>query len=177
MRSCSSGITRSRNPLAAIFAVPNLIARWAHLYSDSKALSTTITFVHFASMLVSGGFAIVADRDAFRVSRDAVPALSRDLEEMVSVHVWVIGGLIMVVVSGLLMMLADVHTYATSTAFWIKMGLFVLLVANGFGRIRSEAAIASGVAGGWTWLRRTSMVSAVLWLAVVWISTILTVSS
>ena len=163
--------------MAAILAAPTLIARWAHLYSDSKGVSTTITFLHFASMLVSGGFAIVADRDAFRISRDAAPALPRDLEEMVSVHVWVIGGLIIVVASGLLMMLADVHTYATSIVFWIKMGLFVLLVANGFGRIRSEAAIAGGVAGGWVWLRRTSVASAVLWLAVVWISTILTVSS
>lgn len=163
--------------MAAIFAAPNLIARWAQLYDHSKGLSTTITFLHFASMLVGGGFAIVADRDAFRISRDAVPALARELEEMVVVHLWVIGGLIVVVVSGLLMMLADVHTYATSIVFWIKMGLFVLLVANGFGRIRSEAAILDGVAGGWTWLRRTSVASVVLWLAVVWISTILTVTS
>lgn len=163
--------------MAAIFAAPTLIARWADLYSNSKGLSTTVTFLHFAGMLVGGGFAIVADRDAFRMSRDAAPALVRELEDMVVVHLWVIAGLIVVVVSGLLMMLADVQTYATSLVFWIKMGLFVLLVANGFGRIRSEAAILHGVAGGWTWLRRTSVASAVLWLAVVWISTVLTVVS
>lgn len=153
----------------------NVIARWAHLYSNSKGLSTTITFMHFAGMLVGGGFAIVADRDAFRISRDAAPA--RELQEMLMVHVWVIGGLTAAVASGLLMMLADVHTYATSMVFWIKIGLFLLLVANGFGRIRSEAAILNGAAGGRTWLRRTSVASAVLWLAVVWISTVLTVSS
>jgi hypothetical protein len=158
-------------------AAPTLIARWAHLYSDSKAVSTTITFLHFASMLVGGGFAMVADRDAFRIARDAARDLPRELEEMASVHAWVIGGLIVVVASGLLMMLADLHTYATSVPFWTKMGLFVLLVANGYGRVRSEAAIENGVAGGWTWLRRTSVASAVLWLAVVLISTILTVSS
>jgi uncharacterized membrane protein len=163
--------------MTADFAAPNVIARWAQLYGNSKTLSTTITFLHFAGMLVGGGFALVADRDAFRISRDAVPALARELEEMAVVHRWVIGGLIVVVVSGLLMMLADIHTYGTSIVFWIKMGLFVLLVANGFGRIRSEVAILEGVAGGWAWLRRTSVASAVLWLAVVWISTVLTFSS
>jgi hypothetical protein len=160
-----------------VSVTPNVIVAWAHLYSNSKGLSTTITFAHFAGMLVGGGFAIVADRDAFRIARDAAPALAKELEAMRVVHVWVIGGLIVAVASGLLMMLADLHTYATSTVFWIKIGLFVLLVANGFARIRSEAAILNGAAGGRTWLRRTSVASAVLWLAVVWISTVLTVSS
>jgi hypothetical protein len=158
-------------------APPTLIGRWAHLYNDSKTVSIAITFLHFASMLVGGGFAMDADRDAFRISKEAVGDLPRELEEMTSVHGWVIGGLIVVVVSGVLMMLADLHTYATSIPFWTKMGLFVLLLANGYGRVRSEAAMKDGMAGGWIWLRRTSVASAVLWLAVVLISTILTVSA
>ncbi len=162
---------------AVPIGVSQLVARWAHLYSDSKAVSVGITFAHFASMLVGGGFAFVADRDAFRLSREPVSDLPRAIANMASVHRWVIGGLVVVVVSGVFMMLADMHTYATSVTFWTKIGLFALLVANGYGRIRSETAIERGAPRGWTWLRRTSVASAVLWLAVLLVSTILTVSS
>jgi hypothetical protein len=162
---------------AVALGVNHLVARWAHLYSDSKALNTGVTFAHFAGMLVGGGFAFVADRDAFRLSRDRVSDLPREIANMASVHAWVIGGLVVVIVTGLLMMLADLHTYLGSTAFWVKIGLFLLLMVNGYGRIRSEAAIGRGAARGWSWLRRTSLTSAVLWLAVLLVSTILTVSS
>ena len=158
-------------------AVPHVIVRWAHLYSNNKGINTAITFLHFAGMVVGGGFAFVADRDAFRLSRDAVADLPGEIADMESVHGWVIGGLVVVVVTGVLMTLADLNTYAASLAFWIKMGLFVLLIANGYGRIRSERAIEHGSASGWTWLRRTSLASAVLWLAVILVSTILTTSS
>ena len=148
---------------ALTLGVSHLVTRWARLYSDSKALSTGITFAHFAGMLVGGGFAFVADRDAFRLSPDGVPPPPREIANMTSVHRWVIGGLVVVVVSGAFMTLADLHTYATSGAFWTKMGLFVLLIINGYGRIRSETAIARGAARGWTWMRRTSLASVVLW--------------
>lgn len=161
----------------AALTAASLVARWAHLYSDSKGVSTTVTFLHFASMLVGGGFALVADWEAFRLSPNAPSDLPRELATMERVHPWVLGGLGVVIVTGLLMMLADLSTYLGSVAFWTKIGLFVLLLANGYGRIRSEAAIARGAARGWTWLRRTSLASAALWLAVLLVSTILTVSS
>lgn len=133
------------------------VSGWAHLYNNSNAVSTAVTCVHLAGMLVGGGFAIVADRDAFR----SPPA--RDFAE---VHKWVVGGLVVMFGSGILMMLADVNTYLTSTAFWIKMGLIALLLGNGYARIRAEAAAGP-------WLRRTSAASVVLWLAVLLASTIM----
>jgi len=144
---------------------------WAHLYNNSKAVSTAVTFVHFAGMLVGGGFAVVADRDAFRHS-PAILAAPGERENLALVHRWVVGGLALVFVSGLLMMLADLNTYLTSTAFWVKMALVVLLLANGYGRIRAEAALGRAAAAA-TWLRRTSAASLALWLAVLLASTIL----
>jgi hypothetical protein len=158
-------------------AVSDVVARWAHLYNNAKVVSTAVTFVHFAGVLLGGGFAVVADRDAFRLSRQVVTASSGPLDNFAEVHVWVIGGLCCVFVSGLLMMLADLHTYATSSVFWAKMGLVALLLGNGYGRMRAEAAARHGTAAAWTWLRRTSVASLVLWFAVLLVSTILTAIS
>ncbi len=138
-------------------ALTTAVAGWAHLYNNNDAVNTAVTYVHFAGVLVGGGLALAADRHAFRPS-----AASPDPQ----LHRWVVGALAFVFLSGILMMLADLDTYLTSTAFWIKMALIVLLLANGYGRIRAEGG--SGV-----WLRRTSAVSAVLWLAVLLTSTML----
>lgn len=136
-----------------------------------------MTYLHFAGVLVGGGFAVVADRDGLRVSPRAPGAGPGDLADLAGVHAWVLTGLGLVFVSGLLMMLADLHTYATSPVFWTKMGLVVLLLGNGYGRTRAEAAVRRGTAAGWNWLRRTSVASLVLWFAILLVSTILTASS
>lgn len=133
-----------------------IVAGWAHLYNNSGAVSTAVTYVHFAGVLVGGGLALAADRDAFRPSATLDP----------QVHRWVVGALGFVLASGVLMFLADLDTYLTSTAFWVKMALLALLVANGYARIRAEQRPGP-------WLRRTSAVSAGLWLAVLLASTTL----
>ena len=153
-----------------------LIAWWAHAYNDTKAVGTAVTYLHFAGVLLGGGFAVVADCDALRHSRapaESPPALIQPAD----VHSWVLAGLAIVFATGLLMMLADLHTYATSAVFWIKMGLIVLLLGNGYGRVRAERAVGRGAAAGWRWLRRTSVASLALWFAVLLVSTILTASS
>jgi hypothetical protein len=152
--------------------VSQVVARWAHLYNDTKAVNTAVTYAHFAGMLVGGGFAIVADRDAFRLS-PAVAASPGGLADLASTHAWVLGGLVLMFVSGFLMMFADLDTYMASPAFWTKMGLIVLLLGNGYARLRAEAALRHGTPAAWTWLRRTSVVSLILWLAVLLASTIL----
>ena len=124
------------------------VAGWAHLYNDNHAVNTAVTFAHFAGVLVGGGLALSADRAAFsRLGPGIDPRL----------HRWVLGALGVVFVSGMLMMLADLETYLTSAVFWIKMALVVGLLANGYARVRVEAR-------GGVWLRRTSALSASLWL-------------
>jgi hypothetical protein len=153
--------------------LPQLVARWARFYGDQKAVSTGFTYLHLAGVLVGGGFAIVADRTALRLSRDPVPSAewSRDLASLTTVHRWVIAGLALTFVTGLGMMLADLKTYLPSIVFWTKMGLIVLLILNGYVRLRAEAALEIGR------LRRTSIASLVLWFAVLLAGTILTAAS
>jgi hypothetical protein len=158
--------------ITASGGVAFLVGRWAHLYNNTKGVSIAVTYGHFAGMLVGGGFAVVADRDAFRLS-PATVAAPGTRASFATIHRWVLGGLAVVFLSGILMMLADLDTYVASPVFWIKMSLFALLIANGYGRMRAEEALAGGSAAGWRWLRRTSAASLALWLAVLLTSTIL----
>lgn len=138
-------------------ALGTAVAGWAHLYNDNHAVNTAVTFAHSAGVLVGGGLALSADRAAFTPGAAAIdPRL----------HRWVLGALVIVFTSGALMMLADLDTYLTSAVFWIKMALVVALLGNGYARLRVE------VRGG-VWLRRTSVVSASLWLVTLLAGTML----
>lgn len=149
-----------------------LLARWAHLYSDDKAVSATVTYLHLAAIVLGGGVAVVADRSALRLAPRAGVAVGPPAGGS-SVHRWVVTALGVIVVSGLLMMLADLHTYLTSPVFWIKMGLTVGLVGNGYVRVRAERAIARGTETAVRWFRRASVASLVLWLVILLAGTLL----
>ena len=75
------------------------------------------------------------------------------------------------------MMLADLKTYLPSVVFWTKMGLIVLLIVNGYLKLRAEAALQSGALTAWGRLRSTTVVSLVLWFAVLLAGTILTAAA
>jgi hypothetical protein len=75
------------------------------------------------------------------------------------------------------MLLSDLHTYLTATVFWIKMALIVLLIANGFAKLRTEAALDRGGERTWRWLRRTAIASLALWFATLLAGTVLMSSS
>lgn len=163
--------------LGALGALLQLIARWARLYADQKAVSAGFTYLHLAGILVGGGFAVAADRAALRLSPDPHPEWSRDLASLTTVHRWVIAGLVVTFVSGVFMMLADLDTYLASVVFWTKMGLIVLLIANGYLKLRAEAALRNGVVPAWRRLRRTTVISLILWFAVLLAGTILTAAA
>lgn len=137
-------------------ALGTAVAGWAQLYNNNHVVNTGVTFAHFAGVLVGGGLALSADRAALARLAPIDPRL----------HRWVLGALGVVFVSGILMMLADLDTYLTSAVFWIKMALVVALLANGYARVRVEAR-------GGVWLRRTSALSASLWLVILLAGTIL----
>ncbi len=139
--------------------------RWAHFYDDHKAVSAGITYVHLAAVLLGGGFAISADRASLRLAPDA-PEAPAEVTRIGAVHRWVIAGLIVSLLSGLLMMSADLKTYLPSVLFWTKMGLIALLAVNGGVRLRAERALGRGEATGWSAFRKTSVASLVLWFAI-----------
>ena len=162
--------------LAAVFSP------WQSLYSDSLALSTTVTTVHIVSLLLSGGLAIAADRATLRALRRPVEERALPLAELGSVHRPVVITLTVLMVSGLLLFAADVETFAVSWLFWVKMGLIVLLLANGAALYRTERRLGADLededpdvpARLWSRLGRSARASLGLWLLVAVLGTVLT---
>lgn len=146
---------------------------WAHLYSKTKAVSVAVTYVHFAGLLLGGGAAVAADRETLRAAREADPMRADHLRFLGSVHTIAIAGLLMLAGSGVLMLLADLETFWASKAFWTKMGLVALLLGNGLAMRRAEELAATAPARAWAQLKGTSIISLVLWFAIVLTSTIL----
>lgn len=154
----------------------SLVARWAHLYNDHKAVSETVTFVHLGGVLLAGGLALAADRATLRLSRARGDRGSSAwaLTEIAGVHRLVLLGLAIVAASGLLQTFADLDTYLTSVVFWSKMALVAVLLGNGWIRLRAENAVRQGNSAAWTAYRRTSIASLVLWFTLVLLGTVLT---
>ena len=142
-----------------------LIARWAHLYESRKALSAITTFVHLGGVLLGGGAAVVADREALQV-REMDAAWTHELARWRRVHRWVIAGLVLTALSGIAMFFSDVDTFLPSVLYWTKMSLIVLLLANGYVRLRAERVLERGPSGALRTFRVTSVLSLVLWFAI-----------
>lgn len=153
-------------------SVGRLVHGWARFYGDRDSVSTTVTFLHLAGMLVAGGLAVATDRASLRLSAATGPDRMKRLDDIASVHRLVIAGLALTFATGFLMFFADLDTYLHATVFWIKMGLIALLLGNGYVRLRAENALRSG-GEAWRPLRQTSIASLVLWFAVVLAGTML----
>jgi hypothetical protein len=146
---------------------------WARVYADHKALSTGILFVHLAGLLLGGGVAIAADRQTLKTAREPEAVRADHLAFLGTVHGIAIAGLALIFVSGAAMLLADLETFWSTKAFWIKMGLVALLLTNGLLIQRAERLASQAPARAWARLKMTSIASLVLWFAIVLAGTIL----
>ena len=151
----------------------HLLALWAHFYGRTTAVSATVTYLHLGGVLLGGGLAIAADAATLRLSPETGPDSTRELDRLAAVHRWVVAGLTLIFASGVVMMLAKVGSVATSPVFWVKMGLVVLLIGNGYARLRVEVALRQGSAARWGWFRRTSIASLALWFLILLAGTLL----
>lgn len=150
-------------------ALADLVAPWAKYYSHSKVAETIVTFLHIAPLVVGGGLAIALDRASLRLPHDEPGARERHLGELGSVHSVVIGALVLSLISGLLMLAADLDTFLPSWVFWVKMALLAALLANGAvmrGLERTLSLASEGSEDQWRRLRGTAVTSLVLWLAI-----------
>ena len=82
-------------------------------------------------------------------------------------HAFVLGGLALSFVSGVLLFLADVDEFLGSPFFWLKLGLIGLLLLNGFMMNRTERSLAGGGSETALWgrLRMIAVLSVILWIA------------
>lgn len=150
-------------------ALARLAEPWRDVYSNATPVSTAVLFAHLAALLVGGGLAIAADRATMRAARVAVGAAesrARQLGDLAAAHRTVVGSLAVAAATGALLFLADVEEYARSAAFWTKMALVLLLLANGWAMTRAESGLRADVAADapWARLRLHAAASIVLWL-------------
>lgn len=148
----------------------HLAKPWADAYSNSKTLETIVTFVHVGALVAGGGVAIATDRSTLRALRADAPARGFHLEELSVVHRWVITGLVLATLSGVLLFAADVDTFWGSWIFWAKMALIVALLLNGLVMTRAETALRDSASpddeAHWSRLRATALTSLGLWLVI-----------
>jgi hypothetical protein len=146
---------------------------WAKLYADSKPISIGVIYIHLAGLLLGGGAVVAADRETLKAAREADPVRADHLAFLGTVHGIAIAGLGILAASGVAMLLADLETFWSARAFWIKMSLVVLLLANGLLMRQAERLARTLPEKAWRQLKATSIVSLVLWFAILLASTIL----
>jgi hypothetical protein len=140
-----------------------LLDWWMSLYANHAALRTGIEFVHIGGLLGGGGCAIAADRAILSARHDESTMRSLRLRSAREAHRLVLVGLAAVVVSGLLLFASDVDTFLYSRLFWAKMGLLVLLLANGGLMLSAERDVERAGPRAWGRLVFSAMASLVLW--------------
>jgi hypothetical protein len=137
---------------------------WSSLYASSAALRSVVSFAHVGALVGGGGCAVAADLGILRALRRGRDSVRGELDRLHATHRIVIGGLVIVFVSGLLLALADVDAYLESTAFWIKMALVVGLALNGAALVLTSARAHDGDARAADRLGLLSRASLALWL-------------
>lgn len=165
---------------AGLRELADILKPWQSLFSNSKVISDTVTFMHLAGLLFAGGFAIAADRATFRALRGTAQDRITLLREVGDVHRPVLIGLTVLFATGVLLATADVETFGKSLVFLVKMTLVALLLVNGAALQRTENALRSNTLRDpvddvalWRRLRITAMASVMLWTSIVLAGTIL----
>jgi hypothetical protein len=142
-------------------------AAWSAYYGAHPLVALAVRWLHLSGLVGGGGAAVVADRRVLIASEADRASV---LAWLAASHQVVVAGLVVMAVSGVLMMAADLETFLGSKMYWVKMGLVLLLTLNGAGVYRSgRAALRDPSGRGWTWVRATSTLSLLLWLVLVFV--------
>lgn len=144
--------------------ISNALETWTSFYANHATVRTAVVFLHVGGLVIGGGCAIAADRMTLMARNADDLHRTAQVRALRGTHRIVMAGLGIVIASGLLLLAADTDTLLHSAVFWIKMGLFVMLLGNGLFLTRAEKHAERGSARGWKQLTRTSAASIVLWM-------------
>jgi hypothetical protein len=157
-----------------------LTASWRSLYSHSASAETSVVGTHVLSTLVAGGLALAHDRGTLRAGGWNPAIQEHHLAELHLVHRTVVIALAICMLSGVALFASDVKTYVVSVPFWIKMALIAMLFVNALVMTSTERDLrvdsGTGATAAWGRIRASSIVSAFLWLAIVFVSVVLSLS-
>src|ERR1051325_2102723 len=109
-------------------ALRDLSMSWGSYYSNHAVVRTLIEFTHVIGLVIGGGAAIVADRGVLAAIRRREVERTSLLKSVRHTHAVALSGLLAVMASGGLLLAADFDAYITSTLFWTKMALIMLLM-------------------------------------------------
>ncbi len=141
----------------------HVIESWVSLYANHAALRTGIEFLHIGGLVAGGGCAITADLATITAVRDRGATRTTQLHLLEQTHLIVVLGLVALGISGALLFGADVQTFFYSRVFWLKMGLMVLLLVNGWLLLLGERQVKRGEPRAWARLHYTAVASLILW--------------
>jgi hypothetical protein len=144
--------------------ISNVLEIWTSFYANHAVIRTFLGFFHIGGLVLGGGCAISADRLVLLAVRRNALERAGQLETLRGTHRIVLISLAVVIVSGFLLFAADTDVLLHSVLFWLKMGLIVALMANGFLLVRAGWRAESDTAGAWRMLRITSAASIALWM-------------
>jgi hypothetical protein len=111
------------------------------------------------------------------------PARKALLEQLTALHKPVVFGLLLLIVTGSAMALADAETMLTSSVFWLKMSCFAALLLNGAtllraeNRLRASSATSAATYGDWRRLKWAARRSFSLWMLTLLLGTLLSSAS
>lgn len=145
-----------------------MLPRLIDLYASSAPFRIGVLYAHVAGVMVGGGCAIALNR----LTLLAAPGDTRQLDQLANSHRIVLWSLVFIAASGVVMLLPHWDAHRESRWFWSKAGLLALLAVNGLRLVRAEVAARANRPGGWSRLRGASMISIMLWLAIVLVSLI-----
>ena len=144
-------------------------ARW----SEATALGVTIRnsqyafpiieYFHLAALAVIGGAVLIVDMRMLGLGlrETPVPQLAKDAQP------WMIGSLIVMLVSGVSLYTSEATKCYASPAFWIKMIALVLALLFTF-TVRRKVSLADQVHVSASTSKTVALVSLSLWFAVAW---------
>ncbi len=153
--------------MSFVHTLATAVKPWADLYGHSKTVSSLVTWVHLAGILVGGGFAIASDRAALRALGADLEERKRVLRDFGTIHRPVVIALAVVAISGVFQTLSDVETFLTSKVYYTKMALVIVLLLNGYGVMRAEQRLQLDPSPGnklWRRFRFGAIASITLWL-------------
>jgi hypothetical protein len=145
--------------------IANVAQPWVDFYSGSAVTETVVMFLHLGGMVAAGGIAFTLDRAVIRAGKHGFPRRPDLARELHQSHRAVIGGLGVVMLSGLALTASDPTVFLESWIYWAKMAAVVLLLVNGLFLKRSGERLLAQPddEGAFHKLRVAALRSATLW--------------